>query len=287
MGSPAMPQGRRWRWGLAWTLISLVPVLAAVVLGHPFSAQGSRQSGARVRFTATTAPAVLEHEYHLSGRWTQALGSFVTGTALQSRVWSRSRFGDGRIAAGFNPQERECFDPARTSISGGQLTLHLVRKREFCNGHWRPYSSGIVSTAGKWTFRYGLLEARIWAPSKGNKIADWPAVWAAGGGYELDVFEGGNTACWYYHTPARRWGKCLPRGRFRYTGGWHTVAADWEPTGITWYYDHHRVARVRSHIASVPMSVVVDLAFSRHFFSPHLVPAKFRIAWLKVWRRAR
>jgi beta-glucanase (GH16 family) len=248
-------------------------MLAALMLSHPLPAAQARTS-ARL-----TARSPLTH-----GRWRLKLDSVFDGTALPS-AWSNSRFGNGEIAAGFNPYEQECFDPFRATVGDGNLTLRIVRMRQLCNGRWRPYSSGIATTLGRWSFKYGLVEARIWVPSRGNKILDWPAVWL-GGKAEIDILEGGKFACWYYHIDHRRWGRCL--NGVHIANGWHTVAVNWEPHGITWYYDRHEVAGVSSRVApitSAPKVLVLDLAISKRMrHEPKKVPATFRIGWVRVWQ---
>ncbi len=251
-------------------------MLTALILGHPLSAAQVRTP---VRLTASFP---LAH-----GRWQLKLDSVFEGTALPS-AWSNSRFDNGEIAAGFNPYEQECFDPSRVAVAQNGLMLRMIRKHQECDGRWRSYSSGIATTLGRWSFKYGLVEARIWVPGRGNKIVDWPAVWL-GGKAEIDILEGGKFACWYYHIDQRRWGRCLHGVHI--AGGWHTVAVNWEPHGITWYYDRHEVAAVSSHaapITSAPKVLVLDLAISKNMrHEPKAVPATFRVGWVRVWQHVR
>lgn len=248
-------------------------MVLAVVLGHPFSAAQARNaSGSVARFPLTV------------GRWRLALNSVFTGTTLPQE-WSNSRFDDGQVAAGFNAYELECFDPSRVAVASGGLTIRIIRKRQLCNGRWRPYSSGMASTVGRWSFKYGLMEARVWVPSRRSKIVDWPAVWL-GGKAEIDAFEGGGVPCWYYHIDHRRWGRCV--NGVHLANGWHTVAVNWQPHSITWYYDRREVAGVSSRFApitSARMSVVLDLAISKKMrHEPQAVPATFRVGWMRIWQ---
>jgi beta-glucanase (GH16 family) len=274
---------RRLSAGYFWPAAALAPLIVVAVLGLIGSQPG--RHGARFRLTAARSGVAGPHQtYHLAGHWRRVFQSEFTGTALNPAIWSTSRFGDGTIAPGFNASELECFDPARVSTGRHGLTLSIIRKRESCGGRSRPYSSGLVSSIGKYTFKYGLMEARIRVPHKGAAIANWPAVWADGKA-ELDLFEGGWSPCWYYHAhDGRRFGQCTPKHRFNFTKGWHTVAANWEPGSITWYYDHQQVARVTSHVTSAPMAIMFDLAVSDWGGSPVVVPSKFQISWVRVWK---
>ncbi len=268
-------RGLKRRRNLVRAALGLAPVIAALVISHHFLVAQARGSVSQGGFPLKV------------GRWELKLSSVFTRDALPP-AWSNSRFGNGQAAAGFNRQELECFDPSRTAFTNGTLTLRIIRKRERCDGRWRPYSSGVASTVGRWSFKYGLLEARVWVPSRGSKIVDWPAVWM-GGKAEIDVLEGGGVPCWYYHIRKRRWGQCL--SGVHIANGWHTVAVNWQPHGITWYYDRREVASVSSRVApitSAPMSLVLDLALSsrmRHY--PTAIPATFRIGWVRVWQHAR
>jgi beta-glucanase (GH16 family) len=278
-----MPDARPSRWAFVWPAIAVVPVIVALVFGQGLFTPQARRTGDVVR-PPTAAPKASSRGYPLArGRWHLALDASFSGDR-PGPEWSTSRFGDGRIAAGFNFNDLQCYDPRLARVADGKLTLALVRRRELCDGKRQPYSSGILTTTGRWSFRYGLLEARVWVPSRGGRIVDWPAVWAAGSA-ELDVLEGGARPCWYYHRISITRGGCLKHVHL--TGGWHIVAADWEPHHITWYYDHRQVARVGTHIASGPMSVVLDLAISSYNRQPHVIPAKFKIDWVRVWQPIR
>jgi beta-glucanase (GH16 family) len=266
----------RSRVGLLWSAVALAPVVIALIITQVAPSHG-RDAFARAERT----PFPLTQ-----GHWERKLNSVFTGRRLRS-PWSNSRFANGAIAAGFNPQELECFDPSRATLTNQGLALRIIQKLQRCQGLWRPYSSGIATTLGKWRFRYGLLEARIWVPRRGDRIADWPAIWL-GGRAEIDVFEGGSGApCWYYHIDRLKWGTCVSGVHF--TSGWHTVAVDWEPHQIAWYYDRHRAGVISSYsapITSSPKPIVLDLAISARMAPERLaVPATFRIAWLRVWQR--
>lgn len=267
-----MRHPRHWLPRVVWPALALAPLVAALLVSGSFSQ--AREVSARVKTPAFPLT---------QGHWKLELNSVFTGGVLNS-PWSSSRFGNGQVAAGFNSQELECFDPSRVTVASASMTLRVVRKRQRCDGRWRPYSSGIASTVGRWSFKYGLLEARIWVPRRGRQIADWPAVWL-GGKAEIDVFEGGGIPAWFYHVRNRRWGGGVNGVHF--TNGWHTVAVDWEPHSISWYYDRHRVGRLSSRaapITSAPMSVVLDLAVSARMPQTRAVPATFQIGWVKVWQ---
>ena len=65
------------------------------------------------------------------------------------------------------------------------LSLSLIQKSETC-GDNEPYAAGLVSTAGKFSFTYGFIEARVWLPGvpgqpgRGGQLAwrvgRWPEL---------------------------------------------------------------------------------------------------------------
>jgi beta-glucanase (GH16 family) len=210
-------------------------------------------------------------------------------SSLNTSVWSTSRFDNGQLAAGFNTQEQECFDPAQTSVGGGEADLNLVADQETCNGQSQPYAGSILTTSldnNPFTFTYGYMEAKIWMPGSNGQIADWPAFWAVGyndswpAGGELDVVEGlGGQACYHFHDPSGGPGGCSTGD---YTGGWHTFGADWEPGSVTWYYDGQDVGSVTSGITDSPMAIYLDMAVEPG--DPVEAPATMRVQYVKLWQ---
>lgn len=205
-------------------------------------------------------------------------------TTLNTAVWNTSRYEAGGISPGFNSQEEECFDPAQTTVGGGEADLNLIASPESCGGRTQPYAAPILDTDGKWSYTYGYLEAKVWLPSVSGQIADWPAVWAVGSnwptGGEIDLMEGlDGQACWHFHSPLGGPGGCASAN---YTVGWHTFGADWEPGSVTWYYDGQAVGTVTSGVTNSPMQLILNIAIEPG--DPVLAPATMRVAYVRVWQ---
>lgn len=217
--------------------------------------------------------------------WHLVLWSGFNGSTLDS-PWSSSRFSDGQIAGGFATSvEKECFDPANTTVGYGHATLALTAHPETCNGVTQPYSSGIITTYNKWTFTYGFMEARLWVSGSNGVLANWPSFWAVGdnwpAGGEIDVLEGlGGQACWHFHGPSGGPGGCASGS---YTGGWHVFGADWEPGSVTYYYDGIKVGTITSGITSSPMCLILALATPS---GPLQVPGSEAVDYVRVWQRS-
>ena len=262
----------------SWLLIAavLVIVVATVVWVH----QGPSTSPSGRPPMPTGVP----------GDWAVKFDSEFNGTSLDTTKWSTGWFDTG-ITAPANDLENDCYDPAQVTEGGGALSLSLIQKSETC-GDNEPYAGSLVSTAGKFSFTYGFVEARVWLPAvpgSPGEVANWPGVWADGQNWpqdgEIDIAEGiGGQMCAHLHNAADPAG--IPAGggtgcaSGNYGGGWHTFAADWEPGVITYYYDGADIGRVTSGVTSAPMFLVLDYAVQD---DAH-VPATMKVQYMRVWQ---
>ena len=227
------------------------------------------------------------------GDWTLKFDDEFNGTGLDTANWSTGWFGSG-ITSPVNSQEEDCYDPAQVAESDGVLDLTLIQKSEDCGISDPQYTTGLVSTKGKFSFTYGFIEARVWLPSApGNpgEAADWPGVWLDGQNWpedgEIDIAEGlDGRVCAHFHGPADPQGIGAGNGTGcpggTYTDGWHTFAANWEPGIITYYYDGIDIGSVTSEVTSAPMFVVLDYAAGH----PFQAPVTMKIDYVRVWQHA-
>ena len=122
-------------------------------------------------------------------------------------------------------------------------------------GEDKEFITGGVRTEGRYTFRYGRAEARIFTtPHSGNFPAFWmmPAKSKKGWPHEgeIDIWEQINNENNAYHTLHSNWTFNLkhkndPMSHF-VKGGldysrYHTFAVEWTPTTITWSVDGKEV----------------------------------------------
>lgn len=118
-------------------------------------------------------------------------------------------------------------------------------------GEEKDFITGGVKTEGRYNFRYGRAEARIFTtPHSGNFPAFWmmPAKSKKGWPHEgeIDIWEQINNENTAYHTLHSHWTFNLkhkndPMSHY-VTGGldysrYHTFAVEWTPTTITWSVD--------------------------------------------------
>jgi beta-glucanase (GH16 family) len=222
-----------------------------------------------------------------SRRWRPVFADDFAGRRLDRSKWSTGWFGSG-LTVGPASDEQECEDPRQVRVHDG-LTITAVARPERCGGALHPYASGLVSTRGRFSFTYGLIEARVELSAPAGRTTDWPAVWADGANWpkdgEIDVLEGlDGEACYHFHYAGGRAGGCVTR---RWRPGWHTVAADWEPGRITFLYDGRVVGTVRRGVTARPMYLILDLGLSNVISPPDVTPAHLRVAYVRVWQHPR
>jgi beta-glucanase (GH16 family) len=229
----------------------------------------------------------------LPGAWAVRFDDEFSGAGLDTSLWSAGWYGSG-VTAPVSDLEDDCYDPSQVSQGGGVLSLTLAQKSETCGGDPARYATGLVSTSGKFSFTYGLVEARVWVPAvagRPGQVANWPAVWADGRHWpadgEIDIAEGlSGEMCSHLHDTADpggvgpRGGAC-PAGSF--AGGWHTFAVDWEPGSLTFYYDGRDVGAVTSGVTSAPMFLVLDYA-TGDAGGPVQAPATMKVDYVRVWQ---
>lgn len=201
-----------------------------------------------------------------NGPTIQGWEAFVVGggapTPTWNLVWSDefdggagspvdgARWGFDTGGNGWGNNELEFYTNRTDNVrKDGQGHLEIVARAESYGG--RPYTSGRINTAGRFTQRYGRLEARIRVP-QGKGI--WPAFWSLGDNIgsvgwpqcgELDIMEvvgdfriNHGSA----HGPGYSGGNPLT-GTYQLPGGsladdFHTYAIEWEPGEVRWYVDN-------------------------------------------------
>lgn len=183
-----------------------------------------------------------------------------SGTSLNTDSWSYE-YGnngtDGNLYAWGN-NEKQYYKSENVSIadisadtesySADGKALAITAKRESagnCN-----YTSGRIKTAGKQSFKYGRIEAKM-KMDNGMCQGIWPAFWmlgTTGGGWpmcgEIDIMEHANAN--RYVGGALHWAKLNNEhaysgasGAFKYgdMDSWHVYAIEWDKDKITWYLD--------------------------------------------------
>jgi beta-glucanase (GH16 family) len=237
------------------------------------------------------------------GSWHLIFDDEFNGTSLNTADWSTGWFGSGITAGIGGASEPECYDPSHVVEGNGELDLNFTQESETCDGGSHPYTTGMLTTNGKFSFTYGYVEFRAWLPANSSGgVANWPDLWTAGQDWptdgEIDVAEGlYGSLCAHYHGPTDN-GEGIGAGGITgcppgtFTGGWHTFAADWEPGIVTWYYDGQDIGcletsssacgATNSTIAGAPMYLLMTYGSSNAYTIT--APATARIDYVRVWQ---
>jgi hypothetical protein len=237
------------------------------------------------------------------GSWHLIFDDEFNGTSLNTADWSTGWFGSGITAGIGGASEPECYDPSHVVEGNGELDLNFTQESETCDGGSHPYTTGMLTTNGKFSFTYGYVEFRAWLPANSSGgVANWPDLWTAGQDWptdgEIDVAEGlYGSLCAHYHGPTDN-GEGIGAGGITgcppgtFTGGWHTFAADWEPGIVTWYYDGQDIGcletsgsacgATNSTIAGAPMYLLMSYGSSNAYTIT--APATARIDYVRVWQ---
>jgi len=271
----------------------------AVAAGVPAAAQTPTPSAA----PAPTPAASTD------GGWKMVFSDEFEGTALDGSKWHAYQdcWGGGN-------KERECYTrrPDNVAVHDGQLDLtahyetvtgpslseDLRKPGETPPPATKPFSSGKVSTKGKFTLTYGRIEVRAKSPV-GQGV--WPAIWLLPaqdlygpwpGSGEIDVMEAVNLvvkcgSCvggvenqiygtihfgsnmHHYQGSSIQKAFALPKGT---EGDWHTYRVDWNPDEMVWAVDGKEYERVRLHNWRDPLQktkpepAVRNAPFDRPFY---------------------
>jgi len=163
----------------------------------------------------------------------------------------------------------------------GNLIIEARKERTTGpDGLLREFSSARIHTQGKFTQKFGRIEARIKLP-QGKGI--WPAFWMLGDNFdtigwpecgEIDIMESVDVIAQRAHGTIHGPGYCggeaisneFPTTDFL-ADDFHLYAIEWTPDAISWYFDDHCYATVNSSqiqgnrwVFDHPFFVILNLA---------------------------
>lgn len=181
------------------------------------------------------------------------------GTGLDPKIWNvENREGIWNTG---NNDELQFYRTGNVSVGDdgqGNNTLIITAKPENFGDY--VFTSGRVNTKGKFSFRYGKVEARIKLPDVADGL--WPAFWLKGFtelGWpacgETDVMEVGNASGIVNGTQNRYIGSATHwdnNGNYAHTGNkitydhelnedYHLYILEWTPQHITTYIDDTQI----------------------------------------------
>jgi beta-glucanase (GH16 family) len=168
---------------------------------------------------------------------------------------------------GWGNNEKQYYQQQNASVSAGNLVI--TARKEAVGG--MPYTSARLITAGKKSWTYGKIEARIKTP-KGQGL--WPAFWMLGNDLydpnigwpkcgEIDIMEQVNNDATTLGTP--HW----DNNGWTYVSGstacsinaYHVYSVTWDASSIKWFLDG-----VQFHSLNIANNINSTDEFHKPFF---------------------
>ncbi len=206
------------------------------------------------------SPASTTPNFLPPGSWKLVFDDHFTGSSLSSSKWITS-FPWGRDGA--NASELQYYAPDAFVV---QNSLNRIKaQKRSLSGH--AYTSGIVTSYGKFAMKYGYTEIRVKVPSgKGY----WPAFWllpvTTNWPPEIDVLEilGHEPNKVYMSNHYSVNGQHQSnQGTYvgpNFSAGYHTFGVQWQSGLIIWYVDGVERFRSTKGVPSEPMYLLANLA---------------------------
>jgi beta-glucanase (GH16 family) len=161
-----------------------------------------------------------------------------------------------------NKDEQEYYADSAVVVRDGKLTITASKRPS----HGKQYTSGVVTTANSFAFKYGYTEMRAKVPAGAGY---WSAFWLLTRNHqvfdEIDIVEQVGSdphkayTVLHYGTEGKR-GKSLHFYRGPdFSAGFHTFGLDWQPGLLVWYIDGVERYRVTQHVPKDPMYLIANL----------------------------
>jgi beta-glucanase (GH16 family) len=226
------------------------------------------------------------------------------GTAPDPAKWV---YDTGASGWGNHELEEYTHDPANAFLDGeGNLVIRAIRSES------GKYTSARLKTLGRFSFKYGRVEARIRIP-RGQGI--WPAFWMLGenlrgAGWptagEVDVMENiGKEPEWIHgtvHGPGYSGAKGITSrtglpGGGRISDTFHIFRVDWSPHKIEFYLDNIAYAAVTrddipagsrwvfDHPFFLLLNVAVGGDWPGNPTPDTIFPQSMLVDWVRVWQK--
>lgn len=247
----------------------------------------------------------------VDGQWIQTLNESFDGDKLNEKVWTPRLCWDG-------PVQLHVYSEKNVIVEGGYLKIKSERK----HGHEyddpnlgeRDFTSGAVTTLGKWMQKYGYIEARMKSP---KALGLWPCFWlmpdrgeghgdiwqrrnTGDGGMEVDIWEHLTSFGPYHYNIACHWDGYGEEHKA--TGFWlnyNELDAEgfvvagllWEPGRLTWFCNGKPVSswECGDRVGTVPEYIKLTTqigGWAGDVPEDHLLtPEYFVIDYVRAWQR--
>jgi beta-glucanase (GH16 family) len=194
--------------------------------------------------------------------------------------------------------EMQAYVTNAFDIEDSILRIRAEKREASYSGQPRSFTSGMMSTHGKFAQAYGRFEIRCRVP-KGKGM--WPAFWLLPEPLawppEIDVLEilghEPNKAYFTHHFRDERREHKSDGGSWTgpdFSADFHEYAIEWSPRSIVWYVDGTERFRSEKSIPQGKMYLLVNLAVGGDWpgapDEKTMFPAAFEVDWIRVYEKA-
>lgn len=261
---------RSWKLALALAFVLGMGIWSfAIVGGHQ---QRSPGDGVKLPSFSRIAQAAVEQRFTAPTGAPEFIATF-TGSRLKRSVWGTCyptmdlRTG----CSNFGSSEYQWYLPAQDRVVGQALRLTARRTPtagKAKNGKPRVYAcrSGVVTTYPGFRFRFGYIQVVAFIPA-GSGLRPALTLAPANGASapQIDLVEGWGKTRSHKQTAAAIFqpvAQSAVKARLPATllGGWHTFAASWKQSQLTWLVDGKQVLTIRQGVPQQAMYFLANLA---------------------------
>jgi beta-glucanase (GH16 family) len=225
--------------------------------------------------------------------WKLTFHDEFDGQAVDTSKWNL-RDPWGRV----RNRELQAYVADAFEVRDGLMRIKAEKRHAMYDGKDRSFTSGMMTTYGKFSQQYGRFEIRFRAP-KGKGL--WPAFWLLpeplGWPPEIDVLEvlGQDTKTIYFTHHWRESGRARKSDHMQYKSDadfardYHVIAIEWSPHEIRWEVDGRECFRSMKSIPQARMYLLLNLAVGGDWPGPPddetVFPAYFEVDYVRVYQR--
>jgi len=195
--------------------------------------------------------------------------------------------------------ELEYYQQQNVSVANGNLVI--TAKKQTVGG--QPYTSGKITTFGKFSQQYGRIEASIAIPMGAGM---WPAFWMLGNNIgtvnwptcgEIDIMEHVNVDNFIYGTMHWNVNGHVSYGDKTTTtpASFHLYAVEWDTNYIRWYVDNtlYVTGKIQNNVNGtdafhLPFFIILNLAVGGDFPNTTIddskLPATMLVDYVRVYK---
>lgn len=222
--------------------------------------------------------------------WSLVFEEKFNETSLDSGLWT-----SGYPTKNIANNELSGYTDEALRVRDGALVITARDRPVTYGGRDQPYSSGALTTFGKFEQAYGYFEARV-RITEGKGL--WPNFWLFSNGQSaIRVFDAfGNEPDRIYHTvvsseadgtPVQ---KSFQRKGLDLSWEYQIIGVMWTPSAVIFHVNGEEIGRVTENIPDEPMSLVLSMAVGGNAvgapdgWTPF--PSYYWIDWVRVFKLA-